>query len=81
MPTFSFSQVGVKAIEFQAMPGPEARALRAKTMKARLVSWIGRALYLAWYRAGRPFFLREERFSDVRTAGRAPERPAPFCGS
>jgi hypothetical protein len=33
--TFTFRQESVKAIEFQAMPGPEARALRAKTI------WLG----------------------------------------
>jgi len=31
--TFTFRQVGVRPIEFQALPGPEARALRAKTMR------------------------------------------------
>jgi hypothetical protein len=33
LPTFTFLQVGVKAIEFQALPGPEARALPGKTMR------------------------------------------------
>jgi hypothetical protein len=33
MPTFTFRQVGVKPIEFQAMPGPKARALHAKIMR------------------------------------------------
>src|SRR5512143_2801065 len=33
LPTFNFRPAGVKPIEFQALPGPEARALRAKTMR------------------------------------------------
>ena len=33
LPTFTFLQVGIRAIEFQALPGLEARALRAKTMR------------------------------------------------
>jgi hypothetical protein len=39
LPTFTFPQVVVKEIEFQAMPGPEARALRVKTMRRR--SFLG----------------------------------------
>ena len=38
--TFNFSQAGARWIEFQALPGPEARALRAKTM--RPASFLGR---------------------------------------
>jgi hypothetical protein len=33
LPTFTFRQVGERWIELQALPGPEARALRAKTMR------------------------------------------------
>jgi hypothetical protein len=33
LPTFTFRQVGVKAMEFQAVPGPEARALHGKIMR------------------------------------------------
>jgi hypothetical protein len=33
LPTFTFRQVGAKSIEFQALPGPEARALRGKIRK------------------------------------------------
>ncbi len=33
MSTFTFRQVGVASTEFQALPGPEARALRAKSMR------------------------------------------------
>jgi len=33
LPAFTFRQADVKRIEFQALPGPEARALRAKTMR------------------------------------------------
>jgi 8-oxo-dGTP pyrophosphatase MutT (NUDIX family) len=33
LPPFTFRQVGRRWIEFQAFPGPEARALRAKTMR------------------------------------------------
>jgi hypothetical protein len=51
-----------------------------KNHKAGIISWTGRALYLAWYRAGKPFFLRKHRFSDVGAPGRAPDRPASFCG-
>jgi hypothetical protein len=36
---FTFRQVDVSPIEFQALPGPEARALRAKTM--RRASFLG----------------------------------------
>ena len=32
LPTFTFRQVGVKAMEFQAVPGPEARALHGKSI-------------------------------------------------
>jgi hypothetical protein len=39
LPTFTFRQVGVKAIEFQPLPGPKARALHAKTM--RHASFLG----------------------------------------
>jgi hypothetical protein len=33
LPTFTFRQVGVKAMEIQAVPGPEARALHGKIMR------------------------------------------------
>jgi hypothetical protein len=33
--TFTFRQVTVKAMEIQAMPGPEARAWRGKIMRPR----------------------------------------------
>ena len=39
LPTFTFRQVGVKAMEIQAVPGPEARAWRGKTMRHR--SFLG----------------------------------------
>ena len=39
LPTFTFRQVGLKTIEFQALPGPEAMALRGKTM--RHASFLG----------------------------------------
>jgi len=39
LPTFTFPQVGIKAIEFQAMPGPETRAWCAKIMRPR--SFLG----------------------------------------
>jgi hypothetical protein len=39
LPTFTFRQVGVKAIQFKALPGPEARALREKIM--RHASFLG----------------------------------------
>ncbi len=39
LPTFTFLRVGVKCTGFQALPGPEARALRAKTM--RHASFLG----------------------------------------
>ena len=39
LPTFTFRQVGVKEMEFQAVPGPEARALRGKIMRHR--SFLG----------------------------------------
>ena len=39
LPTFTFRQVGLKAMEIQAVPGPEARAWRGKTMRHR--SFLG----------------------------------------
>jgi hypothetical protein len=39
LPAFTFHHVGVKGVEFQALPGPEARALRAKTI--RRTSFLG----------------------------------------
>jgi hypothetical protein len=86
LPTFSFSQVGVKAIEFQAMPGPEARALRAKTMKARLVSWIGRAAQMRNVECGMQNEKKKNsgfcsEFQNPHSEFALPERPAPFCGS
>jgi len=37
--TFISRQAGAKAMEFQAVPGPEARALRGKIMRHR--SFLG----------------------------------------
>jgi hypothetical protein len=39
LPTFTFRQVGVRSVEFQALPGSEARALRGKTI--RHASFLG----------------------------------------
>jgi hypothetical protein len=36
LPTFTFRQAGVKEIELLAMPGPEARTVRAKIMRPGL---------------------------------------------
>ena len=33
LPPFTIRQVGRRGVEFQAFPGPEARALRAKTIR------------------------------------------------
>jgi hypothetical protein len=33
LPTFTFRQLGERWIEFQALPGQEAGALRGKTMR------------------------------------------------
>jgi hypothetical protein len=38
---FTFQQLGVSLIEFQALPGPGARALRAKTMRQYSFSGLG----------------------------------------
>ena len=82
---FTFHQADVKWIEFQAVPGPEARAMARKNHEARLVSWAGRALYLAWCRAGKPFFSREQSDCLAGTSREArdwvADGPAPFCGS
>ena len=50
-----------------------------KNHEAQIISWTGRALYLAWYRAGNPFFTHEPSFSVVGTPGWAPDRPPPFA--
>jgi len=60
---------------------PGSKGVSRKNHEAGIDSWIGRALYLVWYRAGKPFFLREQGYSDVGAPGRAPCGPAPFCGS
>ena len=41
MPPFTFQQVDVNLIEFRALPGPEARALRAKIMRQHSFSGLG----------------------------------------
>jgi hypothetical protein len=41
LPPFTFQQADVSLIEFQALPGPEARALRAKTMRQHSFSGLG----------------------------------------
>ncbi len=57
---FTFQQLGVSLIEFQALPGPEERALRAKTMRQHSFSGLGgRAILslgarLVRCRGGRP---------------------------
>jgi hypothetical protein len=33
LPTFNFRQVGIRPVEFQVLAGPEAGALRGKTMR------------------------------------------------
>ena len=38
---FTFYQVNVSLIEFQALPGPEARALRAKIIRQHSFSGLG----------------------------------------
>ena len=71
----TFCPVGVRCTEFHAVPGPEARASRPKIMRRIVLRWPGRALYLVWYRAGKPIFLRELGFSDVGAPGWAPDGP------
>jgi len=51
-----------------------------KNHKAGIITWTGRALYLVWYRAGKPFCAHEQGDSVVGAPGRAPDRPASFCG-
>jgi len=63
--------MGVSSIEFQALPGPEARALRAKTMRRTSFLELG----------GHPFFPQDLADSEVGAPGRAPDGPAPLCGS
>jgi hypothetical protein len=70
LPPFTFTQVGVRWGEFQAVPGPEARALHAKT-KAASISWTGRASFS---------FPCEPVDSDVGAPTWAPDSPASFCG-
>ena len=41
LPPFTFQQVGLSLIEFRALPGPKARALRAKTMRQHSFSGLG----------------------------------------
>ena len=77
----TFCPVGVRCIEFHAVPGPEPRASRPKIMGRIVLRWPGRALYLAWFRAGEPVSLSLAGQGVVGAPGRAPERPAPFCGT
>jgi hypothetical protein len=71
LPTFTFRQIGARSIEFQALPGPDARALRAKTMKHALFFGPGGQAVLS---------LRTGLFR-CRAPGWAPDEPASFCGS
>ena len=41
LPPFIFQQVDLSLIEFRALPGPKARALRAKTMRQHSFSGLG----------------------------------------
>jgi len=51
LPTFTFRQVGARSIEFQALPGPEVRALRAKIMRhASFLGPGGQPKYGMWNR-------------------------------
>ena len=76
-----FSSSRCKGDWISGLARPGSKGIARKNHEVRLASWIGRALYLAWYRAGRPFSFREQGYSDVGAPGRAPERPAPFFGS
>jgi hypothetical protein len=73
-PPFIFHQVGVRSIECQALPGREARALRAKIM--RRASLLGRG--------GQAVLFREQRYCLVGAAREArdwaPDGPASLCG-
>ncbi len=46
-----------------------------KNHKAWIISWTGRALHLAWYRAGKPFFAQEQGDSVVGAPGGRPIGP------
>ena len=67
---FTFQQVDVSLIEFQALPGPKARALRAKIMRQHSVSGLGGQAVLS---PGTGLFRCR--------GGRAPGGPASICGN
>jgi len=66
LPPFTFGQVGLSPIEFQALPGPEVRALREKTM--RRPSFLGPG--------GRVVLSPRTGLFVVGAPGRAPDGPA-----
>jgi hypothetical protein len=74
LPPFTFRQVGGRWIEFQALPGPGARALRAKTMRHPSFSGSGGQAVL---RARTRLF----RCKGARSIRLDCERGASPCGS
>jgi hypothetical protein len=75
-----FSANGRKLYCISGFARPGSKAVMRKNHKAWIISWTGRALHLAWYRAGKPFFAQEQGDSVVGAPGRAPDRPASFYG-
>ena len=78
MPPFTFRKAGRRWIEFQALPGPEARALGAKSMRHDSLSRPGgllnaecRLRNAEWKKGSKEF-----RIPNWVTPG----GPAPFCG-
>ena len=70
LPPFTFRQIGVSFNELVALPGPGSRPLCAKTI--RQGSFLGPG--------GQAVLAYKQDDSVVGAPGRAPERPASFCG-
>jgi hypothetical protein len=76
---FAPSKRTERRISGRARPGGKGGA--RQNHEAHSTTRTGRALYLAWYRAGKSFFPLEHGPSLVGAPGGAPLRPASFCGT
>ena len=70
----TFCPVGVRCIEFHAVPGPEPRASRPKIMGRIVLRWPGRALYLV--QGGQAGFSLVAGQVVVGAPGWAPDGPS-----